>query len=85
MGNKPAMGWVEFRYLNGVRRNNQEIINTYDEYLKGLQGLNIATANGQIEKKIAKITLEMANLNTILTTMIEKERVKDITLYLEDI
>lgn len=79
------LSWEEFRYLNGVRRNNQAVIRKYDEYLKGLMDLGIVAINGKIEKQIKKLTLDMENLNVSLSALVEKERAKDIALYLEDL
>jgi hypothetical protein len=79
------LNWYEFSYLNGVRKNNQAAMTTYEEYLHGMQSMGIASVNGRIEKKMMLIIKEMAELNTMLTAKVEDERKRDISLWLNDI
>lgn len=79
------LNWYEFSYLNGVRKNSIGIMESYEEYLHGLQSMGIATVNGKVEKKIKKLCVEIAELNTMLMAMVESERKKDISLWLNDL
>jgi hypothetical protein len=79
------LNWHEFSYLNGVRKNNQEIMRAYEEYLHGMQSMGIASVKGQIEKKMFLLIKEMSELNTMLTAKVEMERKRDISLWLNDL
>jgi hypothetical protein len=85
MQNQRILSWEEFRYLNGVRRNNIQIMQSYEEYLLGLKQLKIISQKGKINDDIGKVLSAMAELNVSLSALVQKERVKDITLYLEDL
>lgn len=79
------LDWYEFSYLNGVRKNNEATMRAYEEYLHGLQAMNIASVNGRMEKKMFQLIKEMAELNTLLMAKIEEERKRDISLWLNDL
>lgn len=79
------LDWYEFSYLNGVRKNNEAIMRSYEEYLHGLQSMGIASVKGKIEKKMFGLIKEMAELNTMLTAKVEEERKRDISLWLNDL
>ena len=80
-----AMSWEKFRYLNGVRRYNTQTMLEYEEFLDGLLGMGIATINGKVEAQIKQLCADMASLGVTLSSQVEKERAKDLTLYLEDL
>lgn len=79
------LDWHQFSYLNGVRRNNNAAIETYSDYIIGLREMGIIAPNGQIEKKMIKLIEEQTKLGELLMQMVDHERKKDISLYLEDI
>lgn len=79
------LDWHQFSYLNGVRRNNNSAIQTYSDYLIGLRELGIIAPNGQIEKKMIKLIEEQTKLGELLMSMVDQERKRDISLYLEDL
>jgi hypothetical protein len=51
----------------------------------GLRDLGIIAPNGQIEKKMIKLIEEQTKLGELLMQMVDQERKKDISLYLEDL
>lgn len=79
------LDWHQFSYLNGVRRNSYGVLLTYEEYLQNLLDMGVITVNGKVEKKIKKLCVEIAELNTLLMSQVQAERKKDISLYLEDL
>jgi hypothetical protein len=79
------LNWHEFCYLNGVRKSNRAAIETYSDYLFALRDLNIIAPNGQIEKKLIKLIEDQTKLGELLMSLVDRERKKDISLYLEDI
>ena len=85
MNKKKILSWEEFSYLNGVRRNNYQVMLKYEEYLQGLLDLSIIAQNGKVESAIKKLCFDMAGLNVMLSSIVEKERKKDLTLFLEDL
>ena len=84
-GSVKPLSWEKFRYLNGVRRNNFQMLLQYEEYLQGLLDLGIIAVNGKVENQIKKLCLDISALGVTLSSQVEKERAKDLTLYLEDI
>lgn len=85
MKNERILGWHEFCYLNGVRKANRAAIETYSDYVFGLRDLGIIAPNGQIEKKMIKLIEDQTKLGELLMSLVDQERKKDISLYLEDI
>jgi hypothetical protein len=85
MKKERILDWHQFSYLNGVRRNNNSAIETYSDYIIGLREMGIIAPNGQIEKKIIKLIEEQTKLGELLMQMVDQERKKDISLYLEDL
>jgi len=85
MKKERILDWHQFSYLNGVRRNNNMAIETYSDYIIGLREMGIIAPNGQIEKKIIKLIEEQTKLGELLMQMVDQERKKDISLYLEDL
>lgn len=85
MKSQRVLDWHQFSYLNGVRRNNNSAIETYSDYIIGLREMGIIAPNGQIEKKMIKLIEEQTKLGELLMQMVDQERKKDISLYLEDI
>lgn len=85
MKNQQPLDWNKFSYLNGVRRNNNSAIQAYSDYLIGLRDLGIIAHNGQIEKKLIKVIEEQTKLGELLMSLVDQERKKDISLYLEDL
>ena len=79
------LDWHQFSYLNGVRRNNNSAIETYSDYIIWLREMGIIAPNGQIEKKMIKLIEEQTKLGELLMQMVDQERKRDISLYLEDI
>lgn len=82
---KEKLEWEEFRYLNGVRKNCVSMMLSVDEYQQGLSELGIISVNGAIETKMRELSAQIAELNTLLMLLVQKERKKDISLYLDDI
>ena len=85
MKKERILDWHQFSYLNGVRRNNNHAIQTYSDYLMALRDLGVIAPNGQIEKKMIKVIEEQTKLGELLMSLVEHERKKDLSLYLEDI
>lgn len=85
MKSQRVLDWHQFSYLNGVRRNNNSAIETYSDYIIGLREMGIIAPNGQIEKKMIKLIEEQTKLGELLMQMVDQERKRDISLYLEDI
>ena len=85
MKTERILDWHQFSYLNGVRRNNNAAIETYSDYIIGLREMGIIAPNGQIEKKIIKLIEEQTKLGELLMQMVDQERKKDFSLYLEDL
>jgi hypothetical protein len=85
MKTERILDWHQFSYLNGVRRNNNSAIETYSDYIIGLREMGIIAPNGQIEKKIIKLIEEQTKLGELLMQMVDQERKKDFSLYLEDL
>lgn len=85
MKQERILNWHQFSYLNGVRKNNNSIIEAYSEYICGLRDLGIITPNGQVEKKMIKIIEEQTKLGETLMNLVDIERKKDISLYLNDL
>ena len=85
MKQQRVLDWHQFSYLNGVRRNNNSAIETYSDYIIGLREMGIIAPNGQIEKKMIKLIEEQTRLGELLMQMVDQERKRDISLYLEDI
>ena len=85
MKQQRVLDWHQFSYLNGVRRNNNSAIETYSDYIIGLREMGIIAPNGQIEKKMSKIIEEQTKLGELLMQMVDQERKKDLSLFLEDI
>lgn len=85
MKKERILDWHQFTYLNGVRRNNNAAIETYSDYIIGLREMGIIAPNGQIEKKMIKLIEEQTKLGELLMQMVDQERKKDFSLYLEDI
>ena len=85
MKKERILDWHQFSYLNGVRKNNNAVIEAYSEYIIGLRDLGIIAHNGQIEKKLIKIIEEQTKLGEILMDLVDLERKKDISLYLNDL
>ena len=85
MKQEKVLSWEEFRYLNGARRDIYQMMLKNEEYLEAMLALGIVAVNGKVEKKIKKLCADMAELNVMLKFMVEKERAKDISLYLEDL
>jgi len=85
MKKERILDWHQFSYLNGVRRNNNAAIETYSDYIIGLREMGIIAPNGQIEKKMIKLIEEQTKLGELLMALVDQERKKDFSLYLEDI
>ena len=85
MKQQRVLDWHQFSYLNGVRRNNNSAIETYSDYIIGLREMGIIAPNGQIEKKMIRLIEEQTKLGELLMQMVDQERKRDISLYLEDI
>lgn len=85
MKKERTLDWHQFSYLNGVRRNNNAAIETYSDYIIGLRELGVIAPNGQIEKKMIKLIEEQTKLGELLMALVDQERKKDISLYLEDL
>lgn len=50
-----------------------------------MRELGIIAPNGQIEKKMIKLIEEQTKLGELLMQMVDQERKRDISLYLEDL
>lgn len=85
MKKERILDWHQFSYLNGVRRNNNAAIETYSDYIIGLRELGVIAPSGQIEKKMIKLIEEQTKLGELLMALVDQERKKDISLFLEDI
>ena len=85
MKQQRILDWHQFSYLNGVRRNNNAAIETYSDYIIGLREMGIIAPNGQIEKKMIKLIEEQTKLGELLMSLVDQERKKDFSLFLEDL
>jgi len=85
MKKERILDWHQFSYLNGVRRNNNAAIETYSDYIIGLRELGVIAPNGQIEKKMIKLIEEQTKLGELLMSLVDQERKKDFSLFLEDL